>query len=639
MSAIVRDHNESISKFLDRYCDQSASPGYAVMLSGPWGSGKTWFIERYREKLQGQGKRVLYVSFYGVSKPTEIKDQFFAQIHPKLANPKTKIAWGIAKSFLKGTIKIDLDGDGKDEGTLQISIPEIEKWASTEGAILIFDDLERSNMKIEEALGFINQFVEHDGYRVIILANEFSESFKSESRYKEIKEKVIGRTFQIQPDVTSAIEHFLNEAKDRRAHSVLQKQKAKILEIFNRALNQNLRQLRQAIFDFSDLWDCLHDKTSDKNNAFQDQLIQDCFSLSMEFRSGAISTLDIRNLGQTDWSKYFEPIAEDNSTKPPSPTELALRQHGLDSGRPLALPSEAFFEFFETGYLSESSSSNAVRDSQYLADESTPSWRRLWYLRSLSDDEFEKHVHIAFRELTTSDYSELGELIHTSAIFLHLARRGLFKKTVLQIARISIETLNRSIANQTLIPPSKPQLKLILRDESAFGLGFTDCNSNEFRNLTTSFKSTLETARVLWVKQRIKSWMKLLDTDVDEWSKHIFKSTNKESWFVDDAVFHCISPTKFSRKIISLSAHNQQTIQNSFTERFNHPNLYAEWLILELPFLLTLRDKLKSARALNKASPKYLSHFSINVWFLPSLEKSIEALERFEREIATRQKH
>lgn len=146
------------------------------MLKGPWGSGKTWFINMYQENLRARGKRPLYVSLFGVSKPSDISDQFFAQVHPMLGNAKVQKSWALAKSLLKGTIKLDLDGDGKDDATLQIAIPELEKWASTEGAILIFDDLERCGMPIEDTLGFINQFVEHYGYRVLILANEEGKS-------------------------------------------------------------------------------------------------------------------------------------------------------------------------------------------------------------------------------------------------------------------------------------------------------------------------------------------------------------------------------------------------------------------------------------------------------------------------------
>ena len=38
--------------------------------------------------------------------------------------------------------------------------------------VIVFDDLERSLMRPEELLGFINNFVEHDTKHVILIANE-----------------------------------------------------------------------------------------------------------------------------------------------------------------------------------------------------------------------------------------------------------------------------------------------------------------------------------------------------------------------------------------------------------------------------------------------------------------------------------
>jgi tRNA A37 threonylcarbamoyladenosine biosynthesis protein TsaE len=55
---IVNQHAE---KYLDYYCGLSHAPGYAVLLKGQWGVGKTWFVEKYREKHESQ-KEVLVIA-------------------------------------------------------------------------------------------------------------------------------------------------------------------------------------------------------------------------------------------------------------------------------------------------------------------------------------------------------------------------------------------------------------------------------------------------------------------------------------------------------------------------------------------------------------------------------------------------
>lgn len=638
MHTAAQAHNESISTFLERYCNQKAAPGYAVLLRGPWGSGKTWFIENYRKRLLKQDKRALYVSLFGVTKPSDITEQLFAQIHPKLGSPSTKIAWGIAKSFIKGTIKLDLDGDGKDEGSLQISLPEIEKWASQSGAVLIFDDLERSGMRIEDSLGIMNQFIEHDGYRVIVIANDSFLVSKSGEEFDKLKEKIIGRSFQIHPDADRAINHFIGECKDRVAHSIILENKPEALEVFNLAPYQNLRLLRQAIFDFCDLWDGLSSTTTNKNRDFQRQLIKDSLIISIEFRSGAFSTSDIAKLGETDWSTYFDQGTEGKRELPPSRRETAMRRYGLDSGRPLALPSAAFFEFFETGNLSAVAAERALNNSHFLASETTAPWRRLWYLRSIGDDDFDRLSTSTLERLTTFNYSDLYELIHTTAIFLHLAKRRLIRSSPRRIEQLSLRTVKRSILTKSLQPPSQYELTHDLRDGSAYGLGFTDRSSDEFRSFTEKLKTELSTARTKWIKNQVAPWMKLFPSDVESWSNHLAKNIEGTGWFNSDAVLHHLSAASFCQKLMSLSTSQQNIVQTVFAERFQQPNLYADWLLLERPFLEKLRGELTNNPLLKRGVPKKLSHFAAKTWFLPALEESIAALDAFKIEISARRK-
>ena len=48
----------------------------------------------------------------------------------------------------------------------------ISEFFHPEKYILVFDDLERCNMDINRVLGYINRFVEHDGAKVIIIADQ-----------------------------------------------------------------------------------------------------------------------------------------------------------------------------------------------------------------------------------------------------------------------------------------------------------------------------------------------------------------------------------------------------------------------------------------------------------------------------------
>ncbi len=245
--------NQHISQFLDYYCnDKLLNPQYAVLLKGKWGSGKTHFINEYKKHLKINNKKFIYVSLYGVTSYDKIETKFLETIHPRLYNKKTIFAGKIAKQLLKGTLKIDLDADEKADGNASVQIPDFkpEDLLNTKEYILIFDDLERCSINIINLLGYINFFVEHQSYKVILIANE--EELEKTEKYVLIKEKLIGKTFEFISDADLAYDSFLGELKNTNniKENILEKEKSNILELFKKSQSNNLRALRQTLLDF-----------------------------------------------------------------------------------------------------------------------------------------------------------------------------------------------------------------------------------------------------------------------------------------------------------------------------------------------------------------------------------------------------
>ena len=58
---------------------------------------------------------------------------------------------------------------------------------STDDKVLCFDDLERANVDVIDILGYINNFVEHDHIKTIIICNEKELSTKLKSSNLEMK--------------------------------------------------------------------------------------------------------------------------------------------------------------------------------------------------------------------------------------------------------------------------------------------------------------------------------------------------------------------------------------------------------------------------------------------------------------------
>ena len=55
----MSNSNKHIEEFLDYYLNVEQSPDYAVLITGCWGSGKTYFIRKYLEGKGAAGKDVV----------------------------------------------------------------------------------------------------------------------------------------------------------------------------------------------------------------------------------------------------------------------------------------------------------------------------------------------------------------------------------------------------------------------------------------------------------------------------------------------------------------------------------------------------------------------------------------------------
>ncbi len=206
------------------YCDFPHSQRYAIMIDGAWGSGKTFLWAKIKDHILQRGlndgkNKPLYISLYGVKDSDEVSDLLFQQMHPVLGSKSARLAGALLKGALKTAIKIDFDDVYLKDTTLNLQGPDIRASDLTGEAqerVIVFDDFERARMSPIEVLGYINPLVEHDGCKVIILANE-AEIKDDIDEYKIKKEKTIGQTLRVTADAEFGV--FRLFARDRRPWS------------------------------------------------------------------------------------------------------------------------------------------------------------------------------------------------------------------------------------------------------------------------------------------------------------------------------------------------------------------------------------------------------------------------------------
>ena len=261
------EYNSYIENYLDN--DKTKS---AIMLIAPWGMGKSYYIQNslipHLEK--DGGKRCVVVSLYGMNDIKEISKAIYLEMRAKAISYKgEKFEAGkiVGKTILKGVLSkigIDLSLEEQDLEKLYSSIDLTDR-------LIILEDLERSGISIKQVLGYVNNLVEQDGAKVLLVANENEiKQYKpvvskdkdgkdvkkwvyttETEEYLKIKEKTVSDTIRYLCDYDMAIESILRmfldcnlklclDDKDKHGKPTIVRE---IIDIMGKLKEYNLRSL------------------------------------------------------------------------------------------------------------------------------------------------------------------------------------------------------------------------------------------------------------------------------------------------------------------------------------------------------------------------------------------------------------
>lgn len=337
--------NQHISKHLKAYLTAPPSE-YAVLVSGNWGAGKTFYIDTFIKHHTTEELRLIKVSLFGLQSISEIEHRILTDFYPIVDSKSFKFFSETIKKA-GGVFNLDLFGDEKSDLKIDIDAKKLNLFNSlisgrTDFA-LIFDDMERSEIDLHKLLGYINHIVETCHIKTILIANEPELSKKHQS-YLSFKEKVISDTFEIRQDAEQVINSFLQNAPKN-----IQNFRKTIIETYVSSNSKNLRSLKQTISSFTRIYNSLDDKFKDNEN-YISALTRTFFSLSLEIKSGDISKEEllkgtILNQNSKFIEKYF-------STGHPVFTEslwAAVFFSGDDSQLNLLTEQLPFFNQVEVG--------------------------------------------------------------------------------------------------------------------------------------------------------------------------------------------------------------------------------------------------------------------------------------------------
>ena len=250
-----------MSKIIDEIMDyvKSKNTDYAIMIDGKWGSGKTYFWTKELKPTiestyydQYNMYSTIYVSLYGLTSVEEINKKVFFELTQKMDKNINRYMQNRRIKNMSEFTKRGLD-IANYYGLLASSEKfDLDTVFTVSNRVICFDDFERASIDYNKLLGYINDFVEHDKLKVIILTNEDELMKKVNSdEYLKLKEKVVGNTYSFKQNYAEVIRNLIKDyKKDREVYDLMNLQIANISKIVERTGTDNVRILNHAIADY-----------------------------------------------------------------------------------------------------------------------------------------------------------------------------------------------------------------------------------------------------------------------------------------------------------------------------------------------------------------------------------------------------
>lgn len=310
----------------------------AILIDGDWGVGKSHFVThnllgKIKEVITANSgnskRRILYISLYGIASCSEILKEICTQVVAgKLSSISSsdKLEKGI--SIAAKIASVAMSAFGVESEKLPIT-----DLTNFEDAIIIFDDLERCQMNINEILGFINNLVEHNSIKVIIVANqkevgklflaedlpqkyaivlnprlkidEKDDSnkpitkdelkkhtellFANDVLYDKIKEKLIGTTLHFMPDFNLLFDDIIKEnVTQKNTNLFVTRKKNIITDMFINASYYNLRTLIFALMNFEKIYSIISELEFDEQclDKYCESVLKYCVHLAILIKDG-----------------------------------------------------------------------------------------------------------------------------------------------------------------------------------------------------------------------------------------------------------------------------------------------------------------------------------------------------------------
>ena len=508
----MEDLVESILDYI-----RSEYTDYAIMINGEWGSGKTYFwnnkIRPKIESMQLNGKRytAIYMSLYGISNLEEISKKIFIETTQLMDKNLKKFMNASGVKNIPEYAKTGLDMANFFGVTQNGDRIDYGQFFSTDDKVLCFDDLERANVDVIDILGYINNFVEHDHIKTIIICNEKELStklknsnlemktfiatylldkenklniktdkpmverirdtieyvFDKANDYERIKEKLIGETFEYAPEFTYIINGLLMRYENYTdLIRFLRENTNLIISTFNKSGTRNLRILKHSLTNFKKIFDEVNKSYPNTNHRVLQTMLIFTIAISFEIKAGKITKDKFVNINDNEEYKAIlvsSRVFMDNR-------QFYIKE--FDNNYYYNFKAEyRFFKFIELYVRTRIFDMKVFkRDMEAIINtvdtDKLPGYKRLlteeyW---KIPDDQFSAVVTEVLDDVKNGRI-ELINVVKLFAYFAHFVRKGLINYDMKTIKSVFLSGMNISSLTSSYCPNLEEELASLAIEE------------------------------------------------------------------------------------------------------------------------------------------------------------------------------
>ena len=393
------------------------APGYALLIDAPWGAGKTHFV-RGVCKVDIERDDVRYVSLNGVADEAAFRRALLQKnLNETTFNIATKLGDIASEHFSLGTL-----------GSLGRDIFE-ERLISKLPDTLIFDDIERSSLPHKVLFGLINDFIEHQGKRVLLVAH--TEVDDQIDEFRKRQEKIVGRSTRIVADFDSAFPRFLVASGIGPGKAFFEEHTDIARSVFDETGHNNLRLLRSAVRDCALLLDRVDNDLFEAKEPMA-RFVKTYLALAMALARGEISLADLDK--RDNWNILSR---EDEEIEFKGLGQIVSRHPGTDiyahSGATL---SKALAELlFVKGHTDRETLNLLLKTTgQFAPQEENPLWLRMLYWTRCEWDRLQELIDEGASYLFEISPIAPGPYLHIIFSMLWIEKNG-----GLEIARTAFQ--------------------------------------------------------------------------------------------------------------------------------------------------------------------------------------------------------